>query len=177
MKRRYLDMLKSGKFQKHADSVLTKPTEPSFGSFVGTPDGHFQENLSSKAANDTTPPTSCRTCAHRTAKGACGEPVLSGLAPHFQIVWHDTGGMDCNAWTLKPSLLSAESDSVTLLQAVKRMADFYDYDTEERAHALADCQINPQVWREIVQASRARWHWTLHGNERHPYLPTKETNP
>lgn len=54
---------------------------------------------------DTTP--SCSRCRHRTAFGACGQPVAAGLAPRFQIVKHPAGGAGCPAFRPHRSPLEA----------------------------------------------------------------------
>jgi len=108
------------------------------------------------AANDASP-TSCCTCEHRTSKKSCGAPVLAGLAPHFQLVWHPADGNNCTAWQQKEVHPSApQTKPLGLLEVIKRMAAFYQYTDDELIYALNDARQHPDRWRKLIKNDRHR---------------------
>lgn len=70
-----------------------------------------------------------------------------------------------------PAITAATSPSppAGLLAHVRRMAEFYHYTPDETAYAIEQARANPESWRAIVAASKARWGWSVGGEERHPW--------
>lgn len=91
------------------------------------------------------PITACSTCSRATTRGACGEPVASGLSGLDGVIcYHDQGGKDCPAWlATMPGDLEAR---------ILAMAEHWNYSGDDLATALTGARSDPDGWCKVVEA-------------------------
>ncbi len=106
------------------------------------PDAIAAQTLHQAAQTGT---TACSTCSRATYRGACGEPVASGLSGLDGVIcYHDQGGKDCPTW-----MGSIPSDLEARIHA---MAERGQYSGDDLAAALACARSDPDGWRKVVEA-------------------------
>jgi hypothetical protein len=91
------------------------------------------------------PITACSTCSRATTRGACGEPVASGLSDLEGVIrYHGNGGNDCPAWlATMPGDLEAR---------ILAMAERWNYSGDDLALALAGARADPDGWSKVMES-------------------------
>jgi len=102
------------------------------------------------------PARACKTCAHVTGRGGCGEPVAAGLSAVVGVIrYHPDRGATCTAW-----LATISRD---LEAGIRAMAGRWGYSDDDLAEALAGARRDPAGWRRVVDTDDA----TKGGNHAH----------
>ncbi len=93
----------------------------------------------------TEPARACSTCLRATYRGACGEPVASGLSGLDGVIrYHGNGGKDCPAWlATMPGDLEAR---------ILAMAERWNYSCDDLAAALNGARSDPDGWSKVVES-------------------------
>lgn len=90
------------------------------------------------------PARACSTCSRATTRGACGEPVASGLSGLDGVIcYHDQGGKDCPAWLA--------TIPVDLEARILAMAERWNYSGDDLTLALAGARSDPDGWCKVVE--------------------------